>query len=233
MSGTADLSGSLRDLGLAPLLEFLAAGHQSGVVELTGSTPGLVALYEGAITLALSEHGPTLRQVFIGSGLTSPDDWWQASGEGHRSGSLVDSVIERGADPDDVRRVLYEQAVGALFELLLPSDDEFSFVVGATHPLGTRFRWPVADVLAEAGQRVRAWKTIATSIPSTSLVMRPVRRLPTETVTLSASDWSVLTVLDGQRSIADILRELGSNAFAVCSTLHHLRGVGLVEPVED
>lgn len=226
----AALEGSLEDLPFRELLDFLSSGRRDGVIELSGASAGIVVLHDGKLTLALSENGPTLQQVFIGSGITTSDGWWEATSSGHRSGSLADAVIEAGAPPDQVERVLREQTIGAIFELMLPSKDQFVFTAGATHPLGHRFAFEPADVLAEAQQRVAAWRVIADSIPSTSLVMVPVRYLPGDSVTINSTDWTVLALLDGQRSIADIIRELGMSAFAACNVLHQLRTAGIVEP---
>lgn len=227
----AGLEGSLEDLSFVELLEFLAGSRHTGVVELSGASPGIVVLYDGMLTLALSENGPTLQQVFIGSGIASSDGWWEATNTGNRSGSLADAVIESGAPESQVERVLREQTIGAVFELMLPSRDTFVFTPGATHPLGHRFLFDPDEVVAEARRRVAAWKVIADSIPSTSLVMVPVRYLPGDSVTVSSTDWTVLALLDGQRSIADIIRELGMSAFAVCNVLHQLRTAGIVEPL--
>ena len=227
----AALEGSLEDLPFRELLGFLSGGRRTGVIELSGASPGIVVLHEGSLTLALSENGPTLQQVFIGSGVTSSDGWWEATTSGHRSGSLADAVIGAGAQPDQVERVLREQTIGAVFELMLPSKDQFVFTAGSTHPVGHRFLFDPQQVLAEAERRVAAWKVIAESIPSTSLVMVPVRYLPGESVTIDSTDWTVLALLDGRRSIADIIRELGMSAFAVCNVLHQLRSAGIVEPV--
>jgi len=227
----AALEGTLDDLSFVELIAFLESGRRTGVIELQGTSPGIVALHGGRLTLALSENGPTLQQVFIGSGLTTSDGWWEAATAAQSSSSLTDAVIGAGSEPDHVERVLREQTIGAVFELLLPSRDHFVFTPGATHPLGHRFVFDAGEVIAEAEDRVAAWKMIAESIPSTALVMAPARHLPGESVTINETDWTVLALLDGHRSIADIIRELGMSAFAVCSVLHQLRTAKIVEPL--
>jgi hypothetical protein len=227
----AALEGTLHDLSFIELIGFMETGRRTGVIELSGASPGVVALHEGQLTLALSETGPTLQQVFIGSGLTTPDGWWEATASAQSGGSLTAAVIDAGADPDHVRKVLREQTVGAVFELLLPSKDHFVFAPDVPHPVGTRFSFDPGEVLAEAERRVAAWKRIAESIPSTALVMRPVRHLPGASVTIDEADWTVLALLDGHRSIADIISELGMSPFAVCNVLHGLRTADLVEPI--
>lgn len=231
MSVGSALAGSLDELPLGDLLGFLAGTAQSGVLEFTGRSPAVVVVHEGRVTVALSESGPTLQQVFIGSGITDADGWWEASALARRDGSLCDAVIANGADPVRVEQVLRDQTLGTVFELALPSRDRFTFAPGASHPLGTRFAFDHTELLAEAERRVEAWKVIAESVPSTSLVMAPVRHVEGESVTIAAADWDVLALLDGRRTVADIIRELGMSAFAVCAAIHRLRQAGLVAPI--
>jgi hypothetical protein len=226
----AALEGTLDDLTFVELIGFLQAGRRTGVIELRGASPGVVALHQGRLSLALSENGPTLQQVFIGAGLTSSDGWWDAAAAAQTSSSLTDAVIAAGAESDHVEQVLREQTIGAVFELLLPSRDHFVFTPGATHPLGHRFVFEPGEVITEAERRVAAWKVIAESIPSTATVMVPVRHLQGGSVTINETDWTVLALLDGHRSIADIIRELGMSAFSVCNVLLQLRNAKIVEP---
>jgi hypothetical protein len=74
---------------------------------------------------------------------------------------------------------------------------------------------------------------IADAIPSTAMVMRLCYEAPQEVVSIPADDWRVLAWVDGQRSIAELIRALGMSAFAVCAVLHRLLVSGIVEPVED
>jgi len=227
------LEGTLDDLALGDLLELLAATRKSGTLEFFGRNPGVIAFHEGDVTAAVSDMGPTLQQVFIGSGLTDAAGWEEALARTEQGIPLTDSVIDAGAEPERVQAVLYEQTVAAVFELLLPSDDRFVFTADEPHEIGHRFRFPVTPLLAEAARRIDAWRVIAEAIPSTALVMRLTRTLPGPQVTITADEWHVLSRVDGRATIADIIRTLGMSAFAVCGVLHRLREAGVVEPVED
>ena len=229
----AALRGTVADLALPELLHLLADTKQSGMLELTGPNPGMVAMQKGEVTLALSAMGPTLQQVFIGSGLTTSETWDEVVAAADRGGNLADALIDTGMNEDRTRAVLYDHTVGAVFELMLPSDDEFAFLAGEKHPIGDRFTFTVDEVLEDAAQRVEAWKVIAESIPSTSVQMRLAHDLPRAKIVISADEWHVLSRVDGRATIADIIRELGMSAFAVCAVLHRLLKAGAVEQVRD
>lgn len=227
------LQGSVDELPLPDLLRLLEGTKQSGTLEFAGANPGLIVLKDGEVTLAVSAMGPTLQQVFIGSGLTTSDVWDEVAAKAENGAKLTDSLIEAGVNEDRARAVLYDHTVGAVFELMLPSHDTFAFLSGEEHPIGSRFTFTVDEVLADAGQRVDAWKTIAEAIPSISIRMRLAHSLPRKQLTLTADEWHVLSRVDGHATIADIIRELGMSAFAVCAVLHRLLQSGAVEQVPD
>jgi hypothetical protein len=224
------LTGTLAELPVPDLLNLLAGTGQTGMLELTGGNPGIIAIEHGEVTIALSAMGPTLQQLFIGSGLTTADTWDDVVAAADKGAKLADALVESGVDEDRARAVLYDHTVGAVFELMLPSDDEFAFLAGEQHPIGDRFTFTAKELLDDAGQRVEAWKTIAEAIPSVSMCMRLTHQLPSAQVTFTQDEWHVLSRVDGRATIADIIRELGMSAFAVCAVLHRLLEAGAVEP---
>jgi hypothetical protein len=226
------LEGTLADLPLDEVLTLLANTRQTGILELRGANPGLVALHQGEVTIALSAMGPTLQQVFLGSGITDADGWEAAISAADRGVALTDSIVRLGCDLTALRRTLHDQTVGAVFELLLPSSDAFEFLPGEQHPVGDTFTFPVPELLEEAAARLEAWKQIAEVIPSTAMVMRLARSIPGPEVTIGSAEWHVLARLDGRATISEVIRELGMSAFAVCAVLHRLVEQGVVEPVD-
>jgi hypothetical protein len=227
------LQGTTDDLPLPELLRLLEGTKQSGMLELTGTNPGVIVVAEGEVTLALSAMGPTLQQVFIGSGLTTGELWDDAAAAAESGAKLTDSLVEGGVNEDRARAVLYDHTVGAVFELMLPSHDSFAFLAGEEHPIGSRFTFTVDELLADAGQRIDAWKAIAEAIPSISVRMQLAHSLRRKQLTITADEWHVLSRVDGRATIADIIRELGMSAFAVCAVLHRLLQTGAVEPIPE
>jgi hypothetical protein len=233
MSPRAALSGSLQELPLVDLLPLLSGKQRNGVVELSGASAGVVVIDGGAVTLALADDGPTLQQVIVGSGIASADGWEQAHNASLLGTGIADALLDGGADDGMLEVVLREQTVGALFEFLLPSDTDFVFLEGATHPIGSRYRFDAGQLLDEASARVEGWKVIAETIPSTAMVMRIARELREPSISIAAEDWRVLALVDGRTTVADIIRALGMSAFTVCGVLHRLAHAGCVEPVPE
>lgn len=226
------LSGNLSDLPLVDLLAWVGAASPRGVIELSGGAAGTIELVDTRIALASADDGPTLAQMVIGSGAISAEGWEAAQAAADDGRDLADALIDGGADAELLRAALREQTVGALFEFLVPGETSFAFVPDTTRPLGGRFAFAPADVIDEARGRVEAWKVIAEAIPSVSVVMRLRRQLNAPTIAIDADDWRILALVDGRSSVADIIRDLGMSAFAVCGVLHRLVTAGAVESVD-
>lgn len=228
------MEGSLTDVPLGDVLRSLAAAGEHGILHLTGSYSSIICLRDGGIYLAHAETGPSLRQVFLSSGVVGADEWDRSVEATRQGGSLVEALVSvGGATPEGLRAALYDHTVGTLFELLVPNANRFRFGAGEMHQLGAHFVFPVDDVLQAAEARLREFSEIARTIPSTDVVVQVVPRLPAGTpqVTISAIEWQVLAAIDGKATIADIIETVGASAFTVFSTLHRLLRAGAIETV--
>jgi hypothetical protein len=231
MSRSTALSGSLRDLPVGELVSLLRATGQTGVVELRGAVPGFVGLDNGWLTVASAGENLSVEHLVVGSGAASPETYRRAELLSQRGLPLMDALIRCGAPAERLEAVVREQIIGALFELVLPSDTWFVFLPGRVHPIGSRFRFSPNELIAEAVKRVEAWRMIADAIPSTDIVMRLAPEPPDAMVVIPADDWRVLAHVDGRSSVAELIRSLGMSAFAVCAALHRLLVSGVVEQV--
>ncbi len=121
-------------------------------------------------------------------------------------------------------RLLHEHNLNGLFELLVPSTEDYSFTPGATHPLGSRFSELAEDLINQARQRLDIWREIAVRIPNTDVAFKLSPELPNKTQekVITADEWRYLSLLDGKTSVAEVITRTGSSAFRVCSALYRL-----------
>ena len=229
------LVGTLTDLPLPDLLGFLTASGQTGAVHFSGPVPAEVHLEDGRVVFADTHGDPSLERHLVAAGLAAAAVSTATAAAG-RGVPWADALVDAGVPAVEVRGALYDHTVNALFELLVASDDEFSFEAGAESiepgsRVGGRFPMELESLLADAERRRRRWATISASVPSTALVLRIAPALPaaTTSVTLSADDWTVLASLDGRRMLSDTVRDLGRTSFSVCETAHRRLGDAVIE----
>lgn len=225
------LSGTLADLPLPDLLGFLVRSGGRGVLTLTGPVPATIELDAGRVAFAETEGDPSIEAHLRSAGIDD-DLVTTAERAASRGLPLSDALVDGGAATVDLRAVLYEHTVNTLFELLGAPDDHFLFDPEGRGRVGSRFSVELEPLLADADRRRRSWATIATSVPSTAVVLRWTRNLGKDapSVTVTADDWTILSRLDGTQSLADVVREVGRTSFSVCEAAHRLIGAGLLEP---
>ncbi|HSL57311.1 MAG TPA: DUF4388 domain-containing protein [Acidimicrobiales bacterium] len=233
-SPAAGIEGALDDLGLADLLGLLERTGRAGVLHIEGDQHAVVVIGPGTVHLATTDTGPGLRRAVIGAGLADEATWQEAvarTGPGAAPGAGLDALVERGVDRGRLRAVIYEHSVSTLFELLLPSRDDFRFVPGEQHPFAVEPGYPLAECLDDARRRLERWRDIAATIPSTATVLRRTATLPVgvASVTIAPMEWEVLGLLDGHRDVATLVHVTGMGALALSALLHRLVTDGLAE----
>ncbi|MGI8574517.1 MAG: DUF4388 domain-containing protein [Egibacteraceae bacterium] len=123
-------------------------------------------------------------------------------------------------DPDEV--------VPALLDLALGADGEFEFE--PVHPVANGLRGqPLSEALRELDDLLAVWRAVAAVVPSVSVVPRLVPRLQGNSLDIDACQWRVVTAIDGQRSVAELTRVTGYEAFQVCQIVQRLVAVGAAE----
>jgi hypothetical protein len=127
-----------------------------------------------------------------------------------------------------------EEAIDTLFQLLVTGGG-FEFHHHDDVPAGHDVVVPAVELLASVEDRLAEWRVIASTIPSTAVVLRLAGSLPAALPVLEVTpeEWQVLAQLDGVRTVAEVTRAIGVEAFEVCRLLHRLRTAGAVEPVES
>ncbi len=229
------LQGSLRDFPLPTLLRTLAGAQRTGVLQLEGGDE--IWLSEGRLYLASSPNAASVATVLSSSGIGSVGYIESlAMARSETSPSLLAMLLT--AEPQLARRVarmLYEYNLNAVFELLIPSEAGFFFQPGETHAVGAELSHDTEALVARAEQRMEIWREIAEHVPSTSAVYKLCRRLPDDTASteILADDWEYLALVDGNRTVADLVSATDASAFQVCSTLYRFLLEGLIEPGDE
>jgi hypothetical protein len=228
------LQGTLNEFTLSDVFSLLALTKKSGALRVTAdATDGRVFFRDGGICLALSDAGrvPLIARL-VSSGLLGEEDLRPVVAD-HAGSSvaITDALLRSGQVEDRVLSVfLREQIVDAVFELMRLTEGCFSF--DANEPgLSRGLTLGVIEVVGEANRRLDEWQTISGRIasPSAVLAMVPAAAAQAEGVTLAGEQWDLLALVDGRRTVADIVELTGQGEFATCRVLGDLVEAGLVE----
>lgn len=189
---------------------------------------------EGRVYLATVTTGSPLSAVMFGAEIGSLEEIEAVFAASDDELSVLDGVLQAKPDAEPlVRRLLHEYNLNSLFELLVPSDTDFSFEADRKHRLGDRLAADTTTLLAQAEHRVEIWRRIASRIPSTTAVFKLSPTLPDCNFErlVTADEWKYIAQLDGRNTVAEVITTTGESAFRVCSTLYRLLLEQLIEEI--
>ena len=228
------LEGSLDAFSLPDIFQLLSFTKKSGGLHLASDGCDGVVFFAGGQVTGASADGsrqPLARRL-IGAGAVD-DDALAAAVEAATHGEsvgVVKALLEQGAiEGDLLRQAVTDQSVDAVFDLLRWQQGDFAFVVDEANPddvgvaavdRGDPGRRRVAHAAAGTASRRSCRR------PHALLAMPVV--LPADPQ-VSREEWSLLALVDGRRSVGELVDLTGSGHYAVVSTLAGMVARGLLE----
>ena len=230
-AGPSHLSGTLDGFSVAELFELFTATDATGVLVFGEPVGATMWITDGKITYGTSPGTPNPRELLVRQGIATDEQYEGAAASTSPEQSLAEALVDLfDVDAARIAAVAREQIITTAFEVVVVGAESFDFHAGGSDPLGVAVSMDHAEVLADAERRRSEWQRIAELIPSTGLITRLSPDLPDgkQGLTITADEWQILAQLDGYRTIADVIAELGQSAFEVCSVLYELLRAGTV-----
>jgi hypothetical protein len=227
------LEGSLDAFSLRDIFQLLSFTRKTGGLHLrAGQSDGVVYFAEGAITGASADAWrQSLARRLVGTG-TVDDDALAAAierAQGGESVGVARALLDAGVvDPAALEHAAREQAVDAVFDLLRWTEGDFAFSVDQHNPDDVGVLVGTDEVVGEAVARQESWESLSAVIPSTAAVLGLPVALA-EDPTLSRDEWALVALVDGHRTVEDLMDLTGGGHHAVVSRLAALVQRGLLE----
>jgi len=120
-----------------------------------------------------------------------------------------------------------DQGEEAFYELALWRSGRFDFE--ETDPGTTKsIQTPTRSLLVESSRRQDAWAMISTKVPSFDLIPKWVPLQGASSIRLTKSDWVLIRLVDGRRTIRDIVDVLETDIFEAGRVVFSLITVGVL-----
>lgn len=235
------IEGRLEEIGLADICQLLSMGRKTGCLTLREeSNFGYVYLEEGRVIYAMVLNRPDrLGEVLVRSGVISRKDLAAAIDEhvrhpGRRLGEIL--VAQGKVSEEDLRRFVSFQIQEAFYHLFEWEAGTFHFEPNRrpTEHGTLLVSMSTEGLLLEGARRIDEWSLIEKKVPSMDLIFKLDREPGTDGendgedrgVELTEEQKVVLELLDGTRTVDDIVLDSGLMAFDVAKAIYGLVQAG-------
>jgi len=236
------LSGNLRDFSLPDVFQLISFSHKTGTLAIDrGDAKGYVYFREGDVFFAISNWNrePMGRRLVRAGKITERQLQRalevQASDEDpKRLGEIL--VKEGFLNQKVLETFVQEQIQDTIFDLFRWEEGDFDFkagVIPGEEDIGLSVS--VENIIMEGSRRLEEWDRIRKKIPTEECIFR-MAVAPGEgtfEVSLKPSEWKLLCLLDGRRTVAELSHLLDLSDFQVSRVLYGMFSGGLLERVDS
>lgn len=235
------IKGELKDIKLADIFQMVAMQQQEGTLVVSdGETKKwLYFSSEGVSLLSSGKRRPTpLGQMLVRAGKITEKQLDEALAVWRRTGKRLGEVLcDFGlTTPEEIETVVQEQIAEEIYDLLDWQGTTFEFIPGAPHEEFTQARgdrrdlkFDVNAILLEAARRADEWEKVEREIGSINEIF--VRsNLKGASANLEGDALSVYPLIDGSRTVHDIIAALRLPKTDVGRVVLALLEVGLIRP---
>ena len=234
------LKGSLKDFSLPDLFQLLNFGKKNGTLNLIrGQARGYICFRNGEVFFATTNwKRQSLGMKLLGAGIITRAQLEEAlelqktTARGQRLGQLL---IRLGYITKEQLEVFVEEQIqDAVFEMLRWTDGEFEFQPGVVFPeedIGLSIS--TEELIMEGSRRLDEWNRIEKKIPNLDAVFKMTSMQGREAaqISLTPEEWMVLTHVDGEKTVRQIVEKTGMSTLHTCKILYGLISSGLLENV--
>jgi hypothetical protein len=148
------ISGSLKDVSVADVMQFIHLGRRTGTLLLTrGNQKAMIGFHGGRLVSAQAPRTPKLGDLLISSGMIDRgilDNAIRAQNEEVERRSLGQILVTSGSiDAQGLRQVIAEQIEQAVSEVMVWDTGTFEFAIDDLRPIDDIALYP-SDVLPDA-----------------------------------------------------------------------------------
>ena len=230
------IEGALQDVALADICQLLAMGRKTECLSLTDrSNFGYIYFDDGRVIYASVLNRPDrLGELLVRNNVITRNDLSAAmEAQAHERGArLGELLVRNGAlTKEQLQRYISLQIEEAVYHLFTWSQGTFHFDPDQRPDEGVfLINLPAENLLLEGARRVDEWGLIEKKIPSFDLVF-VVEKNPDqagEDVELTPEQKKLIPLIDGLRTVEELVHESGMVEFDCCKALFGLIQAGFV-----
>lgn len=231
----AGIQGNLSGFRIVEVMQMLGLQRQTGKLAITRGGEGVEIYFrEGAVVYATSNSGQGggIEALLRKTCRVEEDGLRHALRIAEMTGQPIDAVLaqEKLVDLKTFAECLKRHTEGAVYKSMAWRDGDFCFEKSEPPLLTTLLHLKVDDLLLEGARRADEWTLIQQKIGNFSLVFEPMIGNAEELTTrgMSETDLKVFSLIDGRRTVQQIIDLSSLSDFDVAKSMFILLSVNLI-----
>jgi len=233
------LTGDLKTFLITSILQLLHNNGKTGVLRVWCSSDRVkVYLHEGDIIYAVKlQHDHRLGQLLKKQGLISDRRLRECLAIGREKKLTLGKVLhDQGCvNLESLKKYLFKQAENAIYEIIFWKDGKFEYkdaVIDLNKLIVTKI--PIMSVILEASRKIDEMSVFKKQIPDDTLRFRLSEKVSGfKDVVLNEEELQILLLIDGQATVADIIKDGLYDPYVAYKILNALIASGYIEPADD
>lgn len=234
---TAVLQGALGAFTLPEVLTFLSTTRKSGTLTVAHESREAQLFFDrGELVYAGSNQEQfRLGSVLLRRKMITPDQRDRIDAlmrsDGGQFGTLA---VQQGVLSDDqLRDYLKVQVSEIVYDSFVWPNGSFTFANDGVQLPGHAVTIAVdlPNLIMEGARRIEEWEQCLRLLPDSHVVFRVVTAPRDEKITLTADEWRILFLINGQRTLEDLCRDGDDDALQIYRVVYGLHANNLIEVV--
>jgi len=234
---TMSLTGNLKTVSFSDLLQLLASGKKTGILQVsTMARQKEIAFRNGNIIYAssINSNEDLLGNLLLKRGRISKADLEKAIAQHKQTGrQLGTTLVDMNLfEKEEVIECLKMQIEEIVYNLFSWQEGDFKFLENATPkkiPLSIELN--TMNVIMEGTRRIDEWVEIQKILPPDDIKLKlsATPQTKQDEIVLTLDEFRVLSLINEERTLPDILELSPVGEFVTCRGLYKLIASGLVE----
>jgi hypothetical protein len=230
------LKGNIETFYLSSILQLLAQDKKTGILTIA-EKDRIVRVYikNGNIIYAVgSQKEVRLGYLLRTKGIISAEELQKALALAkQRNEKLGKILVEKSyISVETLKKFIHQQVRDILYDLFLWKQGDFEYV-DQEFNLDQEFATELnhMEVILEGTRRVDEWGILKKSIPDKQMVFKINRSVEEQrdTVNLTANEWRIISLINGKRTVQQVIEDSGNDEFSVYRVINSLISSGLIE----
>jgi len=240
ISGIASLAGMTSAISIGDIIQLLAQSSQTGMLKIIEENKyAQVYFKDGKISFARfwgESEEFLLGRYLLKEELITLETLERIIKSPSPKTLLGERLVRSGLiTREDLKKVLEEQTAEVIYEILRWQKASYSFhpEIQSDEAIASDLRLDTSEILMEGLRRIDEWRLIEKEINDFNIRLEKTPLAFDPSLGLSPQESLVLDLIDGTRSIKDIIKETLMASFDVSKIVYELLSMKIVKKIKE